>query len=83
MKALILILLLALSACGTTARVGAYHDFEGDVAGDNPAALFEVKKEFSRGDCGYLHISHWTSGIPFNNRYEQNMDMLGCSAKLW
>ena len=62
MKPLIFITLFALTACGTTGRVGAYHDFEGDVAGDNPAAYFEIRKDFKGGDCGFIHISHWTSG---------------------
>ena len=78
-----LIALALLSGCSTTARIGAYHDFEGDVAGDNPAAYFEVRKGFNGFDCSAIHISHWTSGIPFNNRYEEELNLAGCSWIAW
>lgn len=73
-----------LLGCGTTGHVGVMHDFKGQVQGDNPAAVFRVVKPIDdRYSCEYMHVSHWTSGWPFNDRYEESLDMLGCSAKVW
>lgn len=79
-KKVLIALVLILSGCAnTTVRVGMLHDFNRDIAGDNPMAIFEVSVPVSKTvDCGYTHISHYTSGTPFNNRYEQNANTLGC-----
>ncbi len=73
-----------LIGCGTTGRIGVAHDFKEQVKGDNPAAIIEVSKEFgNRYSCEYTHISHYSSGWPFNDRLEQSMDMAGCSVRVW
>ena len=81
---LALVALVLLSGCGTTGRIGVAHDFKEQVKGDNPAAIIEVSKEFgNRYSCEYTHISHYSSGWPFNDRLEQSMDMAGCSVRVW
>lgn len=80
MKHLLLIAALLLSGCESmTIRLGAVHDFTRSIQGDNPMAILEVSVPVSETvDCGWTHISHFTSGAPFNDRYEQNADTLGC-----
>tara|TARA_R100000951_G_C2629963_1_gene177310 strand:- start:1148 stop:1456 length:309 start_codon:yes stop_codon:yes gene_type:complete len=63
-------------------RIGAMHDVNKKIDGDNPMAYLEITVPVSEKiSCGYSHISHWTSGVPFNNRNEQNADTLGCYYK--
>ena len=85
MKYLALIAIL-LTGCGTTAHVGVYHDFAGDVdtKGSNPAAVGWIEKRFTDDiACQYMHFSHYFSGWPFNHDPESTADLLGCSARVW
>ncbi len=86
MRKLLIILALLLQGCIGPAyvRVGVLYDFKQDIAGDNPMAVIEVGGPVTENiDCGYTHISHYTSGYPFNDRYEQNADTIGCYWKVW
>lgn len=83
MKKIIIIGLLLLSGCATTVRIGVLHDFHNEIDGDNPMAILDVQYPISEGvTCGYTHISHFSSGAPFNNRPEDNADALGCYFKI-
>jgi len=84
MKRFIIILALLLSGCATQVRVGVLHDFTRSIDGDNPMAVLEVSYPVTETiDCGWTHISHYSSGAPFNNRQEQNADTLGCYWRVW
>ena len=68
----------------TQIRVGALHDMNKSIDGDNPMAYLEITVPVTETvTCGYTHISHFTSGVPFNNRSEQNADTLGCYWRIW
>ncbi len=72
--------LCTLMGCANTqARVGVAHDFTegpGHVQGGNPVAVIEVTKNWcSNVSTSWLHISHYRNGWPFNDNYEQTMDM--------
>lgn len=82
----ILIFILILCACGTTAHVGVYHDFAGDpeMKGQNPAALMWIEKRVNdRLACQYFHFSHYSSGWPVNENAESIADMIGCDVRVW
>lgn len=86
MRAFILGMAFFISACGTTAHVGVYHDFAGDVdmEGQNPSALMWVEKRINdRFACQYFHFSHYSSGWPVNDNAESTADMLGCDVRVW
>lgn len=77
MKVIFLVLLLV--SCSPQIRVGALYDFNREIQGDNPIAVLDIQYPVTEHvTCGYTHISHFTSGFPFNNRYEQNANTLGC-----
>ncbi len=80
MRKLILLLIVLLSGCSTAeVRLGALYDFNKDIEGDNPMAILDIQFPVSeKTTCGYTHISHFTSGFPFNDRPEQNANTLGC-----
>ena len=79
MKKSIIIGLLLLSGCAANVRIGVLHDFQDEIGGDNPMAILDVQYPVAEGvTCGYTHISHFTSGVPFNNRKEDIADALGC-----
>lgn len=86
MRLTLIAIALFLTGCGTTAHVGVYHDFAGDVdmQGQNPAALMWVEKRINdRFACQYVHFSHYSSGWPVNDNAESTADMLGCDARVW
>ena len=84
MRKLLNTLALLLSGCATQVRIGALHDFKRDIDGDNPMAVVEISYPVSDSiQCGYTHISHYTSGYPFNKRTEQNADTIGCYWRVW
>lgn len=83
----VLVCLLLTSGCTTLnslydssqVRIGVMHDMNRKIDGDNPMAYLEITLPVTeKVSCGYSHLSHWTSGQPFNNRSEQNADTLGC-----
>ena len=72
---------MLMTGCASTqVRVGVLHDFTRAIEGDNPMAVLEVSVPVKsiNAVCGWTHISHYSSGAPFNKRYEENADTLGC-----
>lgn len=54
-----------------------------DFAGPREVASFSVDREHTSGVfCGYQHISHLTSGRPFNQREEDVLDWIKCGYRL-
>lgn len=78
-----LFLFLLLQGCTTMYEtrynVGLYHQFRGTAEGNSPIGLIEVDQQLSNDfGCKYVHKSYLTEGTPFNNRYEDTFDAIGC-----
>jgi len=52
---------------GATIEVGGEWEFEEDPTWS--------------GKCRYLHLSHWTVGPPWNDKYESGVDHVGCAVR--
>lgn len=77
---------LALSACGTTGHVAMLHDFADDAQtqGQNPVCTLEVFKPIDeRISLRYLHQSWCFTGKPFNDNPESTLDAVGVDLKVW
>lgn len=83
---------LVLSACGTTGHVAMMHDVAGDVdtSGQNPVCTFEIFKSIEidgpiadRVSIRYLHQSWCFVGKPFNDRPESTLDAIGVDVRIW
>lgn len=82
--AIIIGVLLLLSGCGTTAKVGLHHKVKDGLYGNSPVVIVQVEAPVTKDiSCGWTHLSHLTEGKPFNNRREDSMDSLGCTYKAW
>ena len=84
MKKLSLVLLLALTGCGTQGYVGQYYmpnnnGFEGD---DYPTSFRVRKPVTERLAVEYVHVSHIATGWPFDGE-EDHIDMVGFEYKIW
>ena len=54
--------------------------------GDGPVGIFRIRQDFNRMLwCEYQHVSFLTEGAPFNDRYEDTLDAVGCGlrVRLW
>lgn len=87
MKPIIILIALVLSGCASThMKIGVAHNLQRDLGGfdgDNPLAIFELEKRLSPlVSVSYWHLSHWSSGKPFNDRDEDTIDAVGVNLVL-
>jgi len=74
-----------ITACGGSPviKAGVYHQENWDEVSHTLGKL-EVGYAWDHVECGYVHVSEFDRGSPFNSKRELlGLDMAGCSVGVW
>ncbi len=81
MKKLFIISLILLSSCANvSSKISLGKNVNSSFDGGDGQIVFQTEYRFNEDySCEYTHVSHLTSGYPFNNDHEEVVDVFSCS----
>ena len=78
MKKLLIVFLLT-GCTQTQIRLGVLHDYQGEMEGGPVLGIIEIQQPVTDNiTCGFMHLSHIFTGVPFNREEETTIDSIGC-----